>query len=480
MWNSRESIGQRMNNSNNINGAAGGGERCIAVAVDKDKSSQYALRWALDHVVTRDETLRLVHVKERIPSPRPLPPACKESLTKDQQIDTNTMELLLPFRCFCRRRQVQCETVVLEDVDVAKALIEYVCQHGVDTLFLGSTSRNGLTRLFKGSDIPASVLKWAPDFCSVYVISKGKINTVRTATRPVPTLPANAHRAAYIINIYGRVTYLTYKKFDRGYDRWYDEMTAAADVDNQISCSGRPSTDSNFVNFYENLGGGCESPRKSNMDGRFFESPFRTNSVDHVDSEPEYNETAGTNERTSWSSFNNLDIYEDEMRRLRTELKQTIDMYHAACKEALVSKQKSCELEDRKKKEDKKLQEENEVEHNATTMDEKTICNVGFGAAETVQKLVEMEVQKRLNAEMKSLKQKEEKHKVLESLSQSHIVLKYQSLFHMIAVLLLVDLERYERPPSKPYIRLSSNTAFHRILYVSMRSSMEFCLLTLN
>src|SRR5690606_1036543 len=41
-----------------------------------------------------------------------------------------------------------------------------------------------------------------------------------------------------------------------------------------------------------------------------------------------------------------------------------------------------------------------------------------------------------------------------------------------------VDLERYERSPSKPYIRLSSNTAFHRILYVSMKSSMEFCLLT--
>ena len=40
-----------------------------------------------------------------------------------------------------------------------------------------------------------------------------------------------------------------------------------------------------------------------------------------------------------------------------------------------------------------------------------------------------------------------------------------------------VDLER---SPSKPYIRLSSNTAFHRIRYVSLRSSMEFCLLTLN
>ena len=31
---------------------------------------------------------------------------------------------------------------------------------------------------------------------------------------------------------------------------------------------------------------------------------------------------------------------EDEMKRLRMELKQTIDMYHAACKEAVTAKQK--------------------------------------------------------------------------------------------------------------------------------------------
>ncbi|KAL8510658.1 hypothetical protein ACS0TY_017467 [Phlomoides rotata] len=38
-------------------------------------------------------------------------------------------------------------------------------------------------------------------------------------------------------------------------------------------------------------------------------------------------------------------------------------------------------------------------------------------------------------------------------------------------LVLRVDLERYERSPSKPYIRLSLNTTFRRILYVSMRSN---------
>ena len=40
--------------------------------------------------------------------------------------------------------------------------------------------------------------------------------------------------------------------------------------------------------------------------------------------------------------------------------------------------------------------------------------------------------------------------------------------FGFLAPYCRVDLERYERSPPKPYIRLSSNTAFHRILYVSI------------
>lgn len=35
-------------------------------------------------------------------------------------------------------------------------------------------------------DVPSNVTKGAPDFCTVYVISKGKISSVRSATAPVP------------------------------------------------------------------------------------------------------------------------------------------------------------------------------------------------------------------------------------------------------------------------------------------------------
>lgn len=37
-------------------------ERLIAVAIDKDNGSQYALKWAVDYLVTKGQTLVLVHV----------------------------------------------------------------------------------------------------------------------------------------------------------------------------------------------------------------------------------------------------------------------------------------------------------------------------------------------------------------------------------------------------------------------------------
>lgn len=38
-------------------------ETKVAVAIDKDKSSQVALKWTLDNLVTRGQSLLLLHVK---------------------------------------------------------------------------------------------------------------------------------------------------------------------------------------------------------------------------------------------------------------------------------------------------------------------------------------------------------------------------------------------------------------------------------
>ncbi|KAL0553228.1 hypothetical protein IC582_007117 [Cucumis melo] len=40
----------------------------VAVAIDKDKGSQGALKWAIDHLLQRGHTVFLIHVKLKSPS----------------------------------------------------------------------------------------------------------------------------------------------------------------------------------------------------------------------------------------------------------------------------------------------------------------------------------------------------------------------------------------------------------------------------
>lgn len=49
-------------------------------------------------------------------------------------------------------------------------------------------------RRFKTRDAPSTILKGAPDFCTVYVISKGKISATKAASRLPPFIsPLHTH-----------------------------------------------------------------------------------------------------------------------------------------------------------------------------------------------------------------------------------------------------------------------------------------------
>ncbi|KAM7258705.1 hypothetical protein ACFE04_014446 [Oxalis oulophora] len=80
---------------------------------------------------------------------------------------------------------VQIKEVILEDTDVSKALSEYAGKNAIENIVVGASSRGALARKFKNSDVPTSLMKSAPDFCTVYVISKGKVHYVRKALRPL-------------------------------------------------------------------------------------------------------------------------------------------------------------------------------------------------------------------------------------------------------------------------------------------------------
>ncbi|XP_031285003.1 U-box domain-containing protein 35-like [Pistacia vera] len=350
-----------------------GRDGLVAVAVDKDKFSKYALKWAAEHLLRRNQTVKLIHVLHRSGG--------NDEELIQQHPDNQTMDVFLPFRCFCTRRNLQCELVVLQHQNVARALIEYVSNHAVKTLLLGSPSKNGLTRLFKATDIPSTVMKWAPDFCNVYIVSKGKCHAARSATRPFPPILAGEvpHPQILPTNISNEEVTIA-----------CDEFSAPERGDSYIN-SGRPSTDSTFFAFYENLG---MNPSRNSASSR---APH--NSLSEIPS------GSFDSERASDSS-QNTDDTDEEIKRLKMELKQTVEMYHTLYKETLAAKDKAIQLEQWKMKEEKRLQELLLAEER-----DQAKYKAAIEASEAAQKILKLEIQHRVKAEIRSLREAEEKTK---------------------------------------------------------------------
>ncbi|KAF3447287.1 hypothetical protein FNV43_RR12469 [Rhamnella rubrinervis] len=68
---------------------------------------------------------------------------------------------------------VQLKEVLLEDADVAKAILEYINKNYINSIVVGASTRNAFARKFKGYDVPSSLVKTVPDFCSVGSLARG-------------------------------------------------------------------------------------------------------------------------------------------------------------------------------------------------------------------------------------------------------------------------------------------------------------------
>ncbi|MCH93749.1 U-box domain-containing protein, partial [Trifolium medium] len=122
----------------------------IAVAIDKEKGSQNALKWAVDNLLSRSATVILIHVKISAPSLSLSPSifALKAAGIISNGHDSSHPEaqknIFLPYRVFCTRKDIQCKDVLLEDTDVSRALIDYASQAGIEHLILGSSAKTSL------------------------------------------------------------------------------------------------------------------------------------------------------------------------------------------------------------------------------------------------------------------------------------------------------------------------------------------------
>ncbi|XP_077222635.1 U-box domain-containing protein 35-like [Tasmannia lanceolata] len=456
----------------------GGHHGSVAVAIDKDKGSQHALKWAVDNLLTKGQTLTLIHVNRRsqaIPSPMGGHVSISDvnedvALAYRQQLEAQNKELFLPFRCFCTRKDIQCNDALLEETNIAKAIIEYVTHHAIENLVVGASSRNAIVRSFKTQDVPSGVSRGAPDFCTVYIIAKAKISSVRSAARPAPQISSHhtpqihnqssiknessethlsrghqpraekpsqrnkstheleRDRSTHELDRNGSTQELESIKspFSRGArgsnTKPYGEISLP-DTDISFVSSSRPSVDRMFPSFYDHLDTDRLS-NGSNAGNRRFESLHGGySSLDlHSMEDLRHSNASMESGRTAWSSQTMEDV-EAEMKRLKLELKQTMDMYSTACKEALNANKKARELHHWKVEEEGRLEEARLAEETALAIAEmeKAKCRAAIEKAEAAQRIAELEAQRRKNAEMKAITEAEEKKKALDALAHSDV-----------------------------------------------------------
>ncbi|KAL6544341.1 hypothetical protein OROGR_010838 [Orobanche gracilis] len=145
------------------------------VAVDRDKHSTSAVKWAIDHLLVNNTTLIMVHVRIRNLHNQGPNGGTTEGNGESME------DVFAHFRAYCARKRIVMQVVILEGIDVHSTLLDYINSHHITNIVLGASSRSPISRKFWTHDVPTMINKAAPDFCNVYVVSRGKTQSVRPA-----------------------------------------------------------------------------------------------------------------------------------------------------------------------------------------------------------------------------------------------------------------------------------------------------------
>ncbi|PSS18080.1 Serine/threonine-protein kinase [Actinidia chinensis var. chinensis] len=417
----------------------GGANVTTAIAIDKDKNSESAVRWAIDNLVKKVATVILVHVKttQSLQSKDDVP---KEGHTPTEN---EMQEFFLPYRGFCARKGVRAKELVLHDIDISNALVDFISNNSISNMVLGASSRNALTRAFRNVDVPTSLCKTAPDFCSVYVVAKGKVQITRSASQPSTPGSATSSKRSTIFSVDTTTSEDIHRSSSRGswrsgcserisFDRSSDFLqstphdrvprsTMASPQQSISSMVSSPQHPASNLNLRVRTRG-ISSIQDSTMEICDFSGPPSFQSTDMSFENLDQSRRSDVSRSSVSSTLASREL-EAEMRRLKIELKQTMDMYNSACKEAVTAKEKEKEIDRWKTEEACKLQAAKEAQEAAMALAEmeKQKTKVALEAAMMARRLAELEVQKRKNAEMKAMQEAKERRKAIDALSRSEI-----------------------------------------------------------
>ncbi|CAA7397891.1 unnamed protein product [Spirodela intermedia] len=204
MWEIEEvgSAGGGESRRRELQGGGGGeGGSDLYVAVGKGSSSMGALSWALKHVAKPKDFVYLIHVYPEVRNiPTPLGMLPRNQVTPEQVESYMSLErskriqLLQPFLKLGDASKVIMDTLLIESDLIANAIVELIPVLHIRRLFMG-ISKSNIRAMRKGAGKSGQVLRNAPEYCQVTVISEGgevrasTTDDYTAAAAPPPTPP---------------------------------------------------------------------------------------------------------------------------------------------------------------------------------------------------------------------------------------------------------------------------------------------------
>ncbi|KAK6118322.1 hypothetical protein DH2020_047893 [Rehmannia glutinosa] len=375
------------------------------VAVDRDKHSTSAVKWAIEHLLVNNTTLIMVHVRTRNlhnHGSNGGPPEANDEPIED---------IFTQFRAYCARKRIVMQVVVLEGMDVHNTLLDYINSHHITNIVLGASSRSPITRKFWTHDVPTMINKAAPDFCNVYVVAKGKTQSVRPAARQAassipPRLPSPL-RSPDDSCIY---------RWDRAFPAKGHTKTASSEMIKADITLTDGSMDHNHENFsrvskvssndgheipnWWSKSSSCDSTELSSRDSRYSSS---------------CNSNSSENDLTE-SVINLGSMDSTKVQNLDGAMRETVD--HEGNSSSTAD-----ELYQQKQDETYRLEQARIAEEAALALIEveRAKCRAAIEAAEKAQKIAEKETQRRKQAELKAKRETKEKNRALDILSNNDV-----------------------------------------------------------
>lgn len=388
------------------------GSGLTAVAIDKDKNSHSAVKWAVDNLlISNSSQIILVHVRNQSLQSQDVGTSYRE----DGPIEAELQKFFLPYRGFCARKGIQAKEVVLHDIDVPNTLVDYIKSNSIENIVLGASSHSSFIRKFRNPDVPTSLLRSAPESCAVYVISRGKVQYSRPANQaqtPAENLDTPKVKSLKGVNSSPKLAL----------DSPNSEQTSQSVL--SLMSSGSEGTDrTSFDRISDSI---KASPRTKCKLNDEIASPRISFGSDGSQTS-EYSRVSESDEKSARISKSSASFscrsqrsLEGEMRRLHNELKKATELHSIVSKEAAATKQREKELQEKEERRLEKLRRAEGTERPKT--------EAAMEAAQLAELLADLAAQKKELAEMKAKLEAEEEKRKLDLLAHKKSMYRRYSM----------------------------------------------------